>query len=170
MADKPLTGKIDPQRIVMRDIPRPLAGGHRSVPGAHGSCGNGVRAMYELGIDAAIPAAVLNPMLPGARMVGPAVTVRNIRQSEPPTLGAMERRSKQADLEAHNLAGPGDVIVIEGAVDVSSLGGNSCTLGHRQGEAGAIIDGADRRCAGECWRRGDRQRQRAVHRAARAQS
>lgn len=100
--------------------------------------------MYELGIDAAIPAAVLNPMLPGARMVGPAVTVRNIRQSVPPTLGAMERRSKQADLEAHNLAGPGDVIVIEGAVDVSSLGGNSCTLGHRQGEAGAIIDGATR--------------------------
>ena len=56
----------------------------------------------------------------------------------------MERKSKQADLEAHNLAEPGDVIVIEGAVDVSRLGGNSCTLGHRQGEAGAIIDGATR--------------------------
>ena len=170
MADKPLTGKIDPQRIVMREIPRASRAVIEAFLALTDLAGTVSDAMDELGIDAAIPAAVLNPMLPGARMVGPAVTVRNIRQSVPPTLGAMERRSKQADLEAHNLAGPGDVIVIEGAVDVSSLGGNSCTLGHRQGEAGAIIDGADRRRADECWRRGDRQRQRAVHRAARAQS
>ncbi len=144
MADKPLTGKIDPRRIVMRDIPRPSRAVIEDFLALTDLAGTVSDAMDELGIDAAIPAGVLHPMLPGARMVGPAVTVRNIRQSVPPTLGAMERKSKQPDLEAHNLAEPGDVIVIEGAVDVSSLGGNSCTLGHRQGEAGAIIDGATR--------------------------
>jgi 4-hydroxy-4-methyl-2-oxoglutarate aldolase len=77
-------------------------------------------------------------------MVGPALTVRNIMQSTPPTLGAMERKSKQADLEAHNLAHPGDVLVIEGVAGISSLGGNSSALGHRQGEAGAIVDGGTR--------------------------
>lgn len=64
-------------------------------------------AMDELGIAGAIPAAVLMPTLPGARMVGPALTIRNIMHSVPPTLGATERKSKQTDLEAHNLAQPG---------------------------------------------------------------
>jgi regulator of RNase E activity RraA len=83
-------------------------------------------------------------MLPGARMVGPALTVRNIMQSTPPTLGAMARKSGQADIEAHNLAQPGDVLVIEGVAGISSLGGNSASVGKRQGEAGAIVDGATR--------------------------
>lgn len=144
MAAKQLTGKISPDRIVMQDIPRPpraVIDGFLALTDLAGTVSD---AMDELGIAGAIPAAVLNPMLPGARLVGPALTVRNIMQSVPPTLGAMERKSKQADLEAHNLAEPGDVIVIEGAVGVSSLGGNSCTLGHRQGEAGAIVDGSTR--------------------------
>lgn len=64
-------------------------------------------AMDELGIAGAIPAAVLMPTLPGARMVGPALTIRNIMHPVPPTLGATERKSKQTDLEAHNLAQPG---------------------------------------------------------------
>jgi regulator of RNase E activity RraA len=60
------------------------------------------------------------------------------------TLGAMARKSGQADIEAHNLAKPGDVLVIEGVEHISSLGGNSANVGKRQGEAGAIVDGATR--------------------------
>ena len=144
MAEKPLTGKIDPARIVMRDIPRPgkdVIEGFLALTDLAGTVSD---AMDELGIHGAIPAATLAPMLPGARMVGPALTVRNIMQSTPPTLGAMARKSGQADIEAHNLAQPGDVLVIEGVAGISSLGGNSANVGKRQGEAGAIVDGATR--------------------------
>jgi 4-hydroxy-4-methyl-2-oxoglutarate aldolase len=144
MTTRPLTGKIDPARIVRMDIPRPereVIAGFLALTDLAGTVSD---AMDELGIAGAIPAATLAPSLPGARMVGPALTVRNIMQSVPPTLGAMERRSKQADLEAHNLAQPGDVLVIEGVAGISSLGGNSASLGKRQGEAGAVVDGGMR--------------------------
>jgi 4-hydroxy-4-methyl-2-oxoglutarate aldolase len=144
LADKALTGKIDPNRIVMHDIPRPdkaVIGAFLALTDLAGTVSD---AMDELGIAGAISAATLVPMLPGARMVGPALTVRNIMQSTPPTLGAMARKSKQADIEAHNLAAPGDVLVIEGVAGISSLGGNSANVGKRQGEAGALVDGATR--------------------------
>jgi regulator of RNase E activity RraA len=144
MADKKLTGKIDPARIVMRDIPRPGKGVIDGFLALTDLAGTVSDAMDELGIHGAIPAATLVPMLPGARMVGPALTVRNIMQATPPTLGAMQRKSGQADIEAHNLAQPGDVLVIEGVAGISSLGGNSASVGKRQGEAGAIVDGATR--------------------------
>ena len=38
----------------------------------------------------------------------------------------------------------GDVIVLQGVDQVSNLGGISATIGHRQGEIGAIIDGGAR--------------------------
>lgn len=144
MSEPQLTGKIARERIVALDIPRP----DRTVIGAFLAltdlAGTVSDAMDELGIHGAVPAAKLQPMLPGARMVGPALTVRNIMQAVPPTLGAQARKSGQADIEAHNLARPGDVLVIEGVEHVSSLGGNSANVGKRQGEAGAIVDGATR--------------------------
>jgi regulator of RNase E activity RraA len=144
MPTKKLTGKISPDRIVSMEVPRPpreVVDGFLALTDLAGTVSD---AMDELGIAAAVPAAVLQPMSPGARMVGPALTVRNIMQATPPSLGAMERRSKQADLEAHNLAQPGDVLVIEGVAGISSLGGNSSAIGKRQGEAGAIVDGGTR--------------------------
>jgi len=144
MADIQLTGKIARERIVMLDIPRPgkdVIEGFLALTDLAGTVSD---AMDELGIHGAIPAATLQPMLPGARMVGPVMTVRNIMLSVPPTLGAMARQSKQADIEAHNLAKVGDVLVIEGVAGISSLGGNSANVGKRQGEAGAIVDGATR--------------------------
>jgi regulator of RNase E activity RraA len=48
------------------------------------------------------------------------------------------------DIEVHNLAAPGDVLVVQGVEGVSSLGGISARLGRRQREAGAIVDGSVR--------------------------
>ncbi len=144
MTEPKLTGKIDRERIVMLDIPRPgkeIIDAFLALTDLAGTVSD---AMDELGIHGAVPAATLQPMLPGARMIGPVMTVRNIMQSVPPTPGAKARRSGQADIEAHNLAQPGDVLVIEGVAGISSLGGNSANVGKRQGEAGAIVDGATR--------------------------
>lgn len=49
-----------------------------------------------------------------------------------------------ADIEAHNLAEPGDVLVVQGVAAISSMGGVSASIGKRQGEAGAVVDGAVR--------------------------
>ena len=52
--------------------------------------------------------------------------------------------SGMAEIEAHNLAEPGDVLVVQGVDQVSNMGGMSATIGHRQGQIGAIVDGAVR--------------------------
>ena len=57
---------------------------------------------------------------------------------------ARARVNKMAEFEAHNLALPGDVIVIEGVAGISNMGGISAQTGKRQGEAGAIVSGAIR--------------------------
>ena len=54
------------------------------------------------------------------------------------------KKSGLGEIEAHNLAEPGDVLVIQGIASMSSMGGVSASVGKRQGEAGAIVDGAVR--------------------------
>jgi 4-hydroxy-4-methyl-2-oxoglutarate aldolase len=49
-----------------------------------------------------------------------------------------------AEYECHNLAQPGDVLVIQGVPHVSNLGGMSSQVGKRQGEVGAIVEGGVR--------------------------
>src|SRR5881394_1864015 len=49
-----------------------------------------------------------------------------------------------AEIEAHNLAEPGDVLVVQGVANISSMGGVSAAIGKRQGEIAAIVDGAVR--------------------------
>src|SRR5204862_4840488 len=42
------------------------------------------------------------------------------------------------------LAEPGDVLVVQGVAGISSMGGVSASIGKRQGEIAAIVDGAVR--------------------------
>src|SRR5690606_27926333 len=91
-----------------------------------------------------IPGSTLRLTIPGARIAGPAITVRNIEQRDQTYKGARERISRMAEIEAHNLAEPGDVLVIEGVDGISNMGGISATIGKRQGEVGAIVDGGIR--------------------------
>jgi regulator of RNase E activity RraA len=92
----------------------------------------------------AIAASALAPNLPHARVVGQAVTVRNIEQQEGDHLSAMSGRGRMGEHEGYNLSEPGDVVVIEGLTGVSNMGGQSATLAHRSGCAGAIIEGSYR--------------------------
>ena len=101
-------------------------------------------ALDKVGIVGAIPAAELFPVNPGKRLVGPALTVRNVKHSLDIHRAAQDNASGQGESEAHNLAEPGDVLVIEGITGCSNMGGQSATMGRRQGEAGAIVDGSIR--------------------------
>lgn len=101
-------------------------------------------AMDKLGLFAALPASTLAPTLPGKRIVGHAITVRNVERQQSVHTAAVEGINRMGETEAYNLARPGDVIVIEGIVGCSNMGGQSATIAHRQGCAGAIIDGSYR--------------------------
>jgi regulator of RNase E activity RraA len=101
--------------------------------------------MDELGVPpGVIGASVLRPTIPGKTIVGPATTVRNILQRVNPLEGAKGHANKMAEFEAHNLATPGDVLVIQGVANVSNMGGISAQTGKRQGEVGAIVFGGVR--------------------------
>jgi regulator of RNase E activity RraA len=101
-------------------------------------------AMDELGIAGAIPSSVLKPTDPQARIVGRALTVMNVPATTAVPDNVATGVSGMAEIEAHNLAEPGDVLVVQGVDQVSNMGGMSASIGHRQGQIGAVVDGAVR--------------------------
>ena len=98
-------------------------------------------AMDELGIVGVVPACTLPPVNTGTRVVGRALTLRNIQRSAQIHKAAQEKTNTQGESEAHNLAEPGDVLVIDGVLGCSNMGGQSATIARRQGFAGAVVDG-----------------------------
>lgn len=139
-----LTGKISPERIRLLRAPRPPAGLVEKFKHIADATSVIADVMDELGITGAVGASLLKPTLPSASIVGPALTVRNIMQREHVYETARRRENRMAEFEAHNLALPGDVIVIDGVLGVSNMGGISAQTGKRQGEAGAIVSGGIR--------------------------
>ncbi len=100
-------------------------------------------ASDALGLACTIPASILAP-ISSARIVGTALTVRNIGRDTQVYKAASDRDNRMGEIEAHHLARAGDVLVIEGLTGVSNLGGQSASIGSRQGEIGAVIDGSIR--------------------------
>ncbi|HEY7556979.1 MAG TPA: RraA family protein [Candidatus Binatia bacterium] len=144
MAEKKLTGKIARERIRLMEAPRPPEGiidGFRALGDASGIVSD---VMDELGVTGVIGASVLKPTIPGSSIVGPALTVRNIVQREHVYEAARRHVNKMAEFEAHNLALPGDIVVIDGVAGISNMGGISAQTAKRQGELGAIVFGAVR--------------------------
>jgi 4-hydroxy-4-methyl-2-oxoglutarate aldolase len=137
MAKTPL-GKLQPSAIGITELPRlrvHVIGGFRALEDLTGTTSD---ALDECGIAGVVPASILRPTIPAAKIVGQAVTVLNRKSGE------MRKTSGLADIEAHNLAEPGDVLVVQGVAGISSMGGVMASIGKRQGEAGAIVDGAVR--------------------------
>ena len=138
---KTTLGKLPREAIRILELPRLP----QDVIAAYGALadltGTVSDAMDELGIVGVIPACALAPVSAGARIVGQALTVRNIQRTAQIHKAAQEKTNTQGETEAHNLAEPGDVLVIEGVMGCSNMGGQSATLARRQGFIGAVIDG-----------------------------
>jgi 4-hydroxy-4-methyl-2-oxoglutarate aldolase len=141
---KQTLGKLPADAFGMLELPALPPGiveGFRAFDDLTGTASD---AMDELGIVGVVPAAVLRPTDPKARVVGRALTVRNIAAAAPVPEKVKSGVSGLGEIEAHNLAELGDVLVLQGVDQVSNLGGMSATIGHRQGEIGAVIDGGAR--------------------------
>jgi len=143
-ADKPLTGKVARDRIGTLELPRlpaELLAAFRALEDLSGVVSD---ALDELGIAGAIPSSLLKPTDARARLCGPALTVLNRPLGLPVATAVQAKESRLGEIEAHNLAANGDVLVIQGVEGVSSMGAISASIGKRQGEAGAVVDGAVR--------------------------
>jgi regulator of RNase E activity RraA len=137
---KTTLGKLPRDAIRMLELPRlprDVLEGFQRLVDLTGTISD---AMDELGIVGVIPAYVLPPVNTGTRIVGPALTVRNIQRSAQIHKAAQDKTNTQGETEAHNLAEPGDVLVIEGIMGCSNMGGQSATIARRQGFIGAIVD------------------------------
>ncbi|RPJ48394.1 MAG: RraA family protein [Betaproteobacteria bacterium] len=137
---KTTLGKLPRDAIRMLELPRVapgIIGGFRNLVDLTGTLSD---ACDELGIVAVIPGYVLPPVNLGKRIVGPALTVRNIARDVQIHKAAQDKVNTQGETEAHNLAEPGDVLVIEGVMGCSNMGGQSATIARRQGFIGAIVD------------------------------
>ena len=122
-------------------LPKEVLEGFRALGDLTGTVSD---AMDQVGVAGAVPGSTLRPTDPKARVVAQAVTVLNQKVKKSVAERVAGKVSGLADIEAHNLAEPGDILVIQGVANVSSMGGVSATVGRRQGEAGAVVDGAVR--------------------------
>ena len=99
------------------------------------------------GIYGAIPTSCLKPVIPGSKIVGPAVTIRNIPVRKTPTQGAHDHDFiAMSTRDIYYIGEPGDVLVSDfgGNLEVSNMGGQSCTVGKSCGFAGNIVNGCCR--------------------------
>lgn len=141
---KDLTGRVPPEAVRRRDFPALPADILQRYARIEDVAATASDAMDNLGLAGVLPASELAPQLPGARLVGQAVTVRNTERPDTVGAAAQAGKSRMGEHEAYNLAEPGNVVVIEGLAGVSNLGGQSAALAHRAGCAGAIVDGGFR--------------------------
>jgi 4-hydroxy-4-methyl-2-oxoglutarate aldolase len=132
-------GRLEARAFGALELPRlgeSVLEGFRALSDLTGTTSD---ALDECRIAGVVPGSTLRPTDPAARLVGQALTVLNQRRE-----ATSMQKSGLGEIEAHNLAEPGDVLVIQGVSGVSSMGGVSASVGKRQGEAGAIVDGAVR--------------------------
>jgi 4-hydroxy-4-methyl-2-oxoglutarate aldolase len=100
-----------------------------------------------LGVLGAIPASFLPPLFPNQKMVGTAVTLRSIPERTTATQGHADKQFiRMATRDLYYLAEPGDVAIADfgGNLEISNMGGQSCTVAKSRGLVGAIVNGAVR--------------------------
>jgi 4-hydroxy-4-methyl-2-oxoglutarate aldolase len=137
---KTTLGKLPRDAIRLLELPRlpkDIIEGFKVLVDLTGTISD---AMDELGIVGVVPAYMLPPVTSGTRIVGPALTVRNIAHATQIHKAAQDKTSGQGETEAHNLAEPGDVLVLQGIMGCSNMGGQSATIARRQGFIGAVVD------------------------------
>lgn len=140
MTKPPPMGRLPAEAIGPHAEPinQPIIDAYLALPDLTGNVSD---AMDLLNISGAIGAVVLRPSIPSARVAGPALTVKNRKRREPVSDVVARKDNRLGDIEAHNIALPGDILVVQGVANASSLGGIMAAIAKRQGERGIVVDG-----------------------------
>ena len=134
-------------RIRTVDLPRPSKDIIERYAKIEDLTSNVSDILDNKGIQAAIPASVLQPVIPGKVVVGPAITLRHIPERKVPLQKWNDGEPELlTDSDAGEVAQPGDVLVFDGygRADTSSQGGQLTLFLKQKGVAGTIIDGGSR--------------------------
>lgn len=144
-------GRVSPDRVKMWQVPRLPAMVVETLRKYTPISGLVADNMDKMGLPGVIPGSRMRMTITGASIVGPALTLRNVvkEQADPYVAAATYTSNVRygkglGEVEAHNLSQPGDVLVIDGVHEVSNMGGISSLIAKRQGQIGAIVDGAVR--------------------------
>ncbi len=142
-----LMGLIPPERIVKVEFTRPSREIIDAFMEMDGLTPTVSDVLDSMGIKGAISATRLRPIITGKKIVGPAVTIRYIPESNTPDHGYYNlERAKLADRDVYAIAEKGDVPVFDAAAlgDISVMGGLSTLVAKQWGMAGNIVDGGVR--------------------------
>jgi 4-hydroxy-4-methyl-2-oxoglutarate aldolase len=139
-----ISGRVSIDTIRMFEIPRlpkKIIEGYRNLIDLTAPVSD---AMDNLGLACTVPSSILQPVSPGKRAVGQAITVRNIESRQSIYRKVTDKSNRTGSPDAFNMAKPGDIIVIEGLLGVSNLGGHSATICQRQGCSAVVVEGSIR--------------------------
>ena len=101
----------------------------------------------SLGLHGAVASSYVKPVIPGKQIAGQAVTIRSIPERKTPTRGYNDKDFiKMVTRDMYYLAEEGDIVVADfgGNLDVSNMGGQSCSVAKSRGMAGCVVNGAVR--------------------------
>jgi 4-hydroxy-4-methyl-2-oxoglutarate aldolase len=142
-----LMGLIPLERIKTVTIPRPRKEIIETLMALDGVTPTISDVLDAMGMNGTIAANHLRPVIPGKKIVGPAVTIRYIPESITTGYGYQhQERAKLADRDVYAIAEAGDVPVFDGGGmgDISVMGGLSTFVAKKWRMAGNIVYGGVR--------------------------
>lgn len=140
-------GGVPPERIARIKFPRiekKIVDEFLALEDLTGSISD---VLDTLGINGAIPASYLTPLIIGTKIAGTAITLRSIPERKTVTQGLLDKDYiRMATRDTHYLAEPGDILVADfgGDMEVSNMGGQSVAVAQSCGLVGAVVNGAIR--------------------------
>lgn len=140
-------GLIDPERITQIKfprIPKEIVDAYLAIEDVTSTVSD---VMDSMGICGAVPASLIGPIIPGKRVAGTAVTLRNIPERNSVYRNFVEHNTiRMTTRDIQYMAEPGDILVIDGGgrTDISNIGGQSCLVTKSCGLAGSVVYGAVR--------------------------
>ena len=137
------TGVIDAELVRSRGtrVPKEVIDRFLALEDLSGTVSD---VLDKMGIRGVVGASILKPTITTAKVVGQAVTVRNVPQDLDPLQSVTTNENRMTEIEGINQGAPGDVLVIQGRPDISNMGGIMATLAKRQGLVGAVVHGGVR--------------------------
>jgi len=138
-----LTGAVDRERIKPWDFPRPapeVIARYLKIKDLTSTISD---ILDRMGIRGAIPGSVLQPIIPGRKIAGPATTARHGPERKDVSRMVADRDPVRLGMrDVRDIAQPGDVLVYDGGgrADVSSGGNLAALFSKVKGFAGSIFD------------------------------